>query len=110
MYAILLFYCNFHNNFQDVMIDRLTNRGNFDDIPEAIEKRCSNFQGQYFKKFYNKMNILKNIVDHYVPTFLTISGKYLLGPFCFRRFFIFHPKKIKSYISYIYVCFVYLDL
>ena len=28
------------------MIDRLTNRGNFDDVPEAIIKRCANFQGK----------------------------------------------------------------
>lgn len=31
---------------QDVMIDRLMNRGNFDDRKEAIEKRCKNFQEQ----------------------------------------------------------------
>ena len=26
------------------MIDRLLNRGNFDDNKETIEKRCANFQ------------------------------------------------------------------
>jgi adenylate kinase len=31
---------------QDVMVDRLVNRGNFDDKREAIVKRCANFQDQ----------------------------------------------------------------
>jgi len=31
---------------QDVMIDRLLSRGNFDDNKETIEKRCANFQNQ----------------------------------------------------------------
>jgi len=31
---------------QDVMIDRLLNRGNFDDNRETIEKRCANFQNE----------------------------------------------------------------
>jgi len=31
---------------QDVMVDRLLKRGNFDDKKEAIEKRCQNFQTQ----------------------------------------------------------------
>eukprot|EP00092_Neocalanus_flemingeri_P021719 GFUD01023561.1.p1 GENE.GFUD01023561.1~~GFUD01023561.1.p1 ORF type:complete len:200 (+),score=50.47 GFUD01023561.1:131-730(+) len=31
---------------QDVMIDRLLERGNFDDNKESIEKRCSTFQTQ----------------------------------------------------------------
>ena len=26
------------------MVDRLTNRGNFDDVTEAIVKRCATFQ------------------------------------------------------------------
>jgi hypothetical protein len=29
---------------QDVMVDRLIKRGNFDDKTEAIEKRCATFQ------------------------------------------------------------------
>jgi len=31
---------------QDVMVGRLLDRGNFDDVDEAIQKRCSNFQNQ----------------------------------------------------------------
>jgi len=31
---------------QDVMIDRLLSRGNFDDTRESIDKRCNNFQDQ----------------------------------------------------------------
>jgi len=31
---------------QDVMIDRLLARGNFDDTKETIEKRCANFQNE----------------------------------------------------------------
>jgi len=31
---------------QEVMVGRLLDRGNFDDVDEAIKKRCENFQNQ----------------------------------------------------------------
>jgi adenylate kinase len=39
---------------QDVMIDRLLARGNFDDTKETIEKRCANFQ-----------NLTRPVLDKY---------------------------------------------
>jgi adenylate kinase family enzyme len=45
-------------SFQEVMVDRLLERGNFDDTKEAIEQRCANFQNQtrpVLKKYEAKL-------------------------------------------------------